>query len=159
MLKTSTKHLLKIPSPQNSHHITKTLLHTNYDPQCFSHLAINSLRTRQISKNFKISDLSFGGRPISLGFYDSHRFDRRSQYSQATQDIVLVLPSGGACTQDYAEVIGCLVNGKLRVLSVEFPGCGQSRLVEASEAYTSEMIQKTAIVKDFLNLRLPNRKK
>jgi len=137
--------------------------HRSFDPDCFSNFQIHSLRTRlnTATDTLSLGDLRMGGIAISLGFYDSHRFDTRTQHTQATQAIVLVLPESDSCTQDYGHLIGTLVEKNVRVLSVEFPGCGTSRFVEvdADPVYKNLMVQKMSIVHDFLSLRLPNRKK
>ena len=137
--------------------------HQSFDPQCFSNVQIHSLKTRMNSAtdSLSLNDLCMGGIPISLGFYDSHRFDTRTQHTQATQPIVLILPASDCSTQGHARLIGTLVEKKVRVLSVEFPGCSTSRFVEDDNnvVYMNLMAQKMSIVHDFLSVRLPNRKK
>ncbi len=140
-----------------------TTHHQFFDDRCFSKVQIHSLKTRMnaTTQTLSIGDLCMAGIPIELGFYDSHLFDKRTQYTQASQPIVLILPASDSSTQDYTHLIDTLVEKQVRVLSVEFPGCGTSKFAEteSNPVYMNLMAQKMSIVHDFLSLRLPNRKK
>lgn len=123
MLKSFINKLGHINSFTNKGNFTKNF-HSCYNPKCFSEVEINSLKTRLFGnlENLKLKNLSVSGLPIKLGFYDSHRFDRRIQYVHSTQPIVIILPSSEKRIQNYDTLIGELVAKKYRVILLEFPG-------------------------------------
>ena len=98
--------------------------HSEFNPKCYTNIKLNSVKSRIFgdTKNMKLHDVRMAGISLQLSFYDSHRFDKNSRYNQASQPIVLLLPSSENLIRDYDVLIGELVKKEIRVLSLEFPG-------------------------------------
>ena len=141
-------------------HQTRTH-HSHFNPECYTNMRLQSLRTRFAlnSETLSLNDLRIAGLHLQISFYDSHRFDKSIKYNQSEQKTTLLLPAGHKNIGHCGSVIGELVKGGHRVLALEFPGTGKSCLLENDLIYTGDMLQKTSIVQDFLTARLPFRKK
>lgn len=141
--------------------ILKRMYHSHFNPDCYTSIHLQTLKTRFLGHDDKmnINDLRIAGLNLQLSFYDSHRFDKSVKYSHSELKTVLLLPSSNEIITKYQFLIGEIVKKNCRVIALEFPGAGQSRLLENDFIYTGNMLQKTSIIQDFLNSCLPFRKK
>lgn len=140
---------------------SRRLFHSHFNPDCYTSIHLQTLKTRFLGHDdrMSINDLRIAGLNLQLSFYDSHRLDKSVKYSHSELKTVLLLPGGHAAIAEYESLIGELVKRNCRVIALEFPGAGQSRLLEHDSIYTGNMLQKTSIVQDFLSSCLPFRKK
>jgi hypothetical protein len=140
---------------------TKSHLHTGYNPANTNVIQMKCMRTTfdNYRHEFTTERITLGDETL-LEYYDSHRHDPNIKYKQSSVSTVVILPSTEhPSLESYAELIGSLAACNHRVIALNLPGVGKSKVLDPESNFAYSPIHKVFITHDFLNYYLPNRLK